>query len=126
MGRSVTYSILRAESKAQTRPERKGKCAWEGEAWKGGLRGMVVVGRASDVSQLGEVDDLDEEPGEVIESAPPLRVGQERELNNSGLKKKLLCKGIGWETPDFGDEVTGIYPLRFFLCLRYLILEHFW
>lgn len=68
----------------------------------------MVVDRASNVSQLGEVDDLDEEPGEVIESAPPLCVGQERELNNSGLKKRLLHKGIGWETPDFGDEVTGI------------------
>ncbi|RVX22417.1 Peptidyl-prolyl cis-trans isomerase FKBP65 [Vitis vinifera] len=70
---------------------------------------MVVVDGASNVSQLGEVDDLDEEPGEVIESAPPLCVGQERELNNSGLKKRLLHKGIGWETPDFGDEVTVHY-----------------
>lgn len=69
----------------------------------------MVVDGASNVSQLGEVDDLDEEPGEVIESAPPLCVGQERELNNSGLKKRLLHKGIGWETPDFGDEVTVHY-----------------
>ena len=73
----------------------------------------MVVNRASDVSQLGDVDDLDEEPGEVIESAPPLRVGQERELNNSGLKKRLLHKGIGWETPDSGDEVTGITTALF-------------
>ncbi|KAJ6730164.1 PEPTIDYL-PROLYL CIS-TRANS ISOMERASE [Salix viminalis] len=54
-------------------------------------------------------EDLDEEPGEVIESAPPLKVGEERELGNSGIKKKLLKRGLGWETPEFNDEVTVHY-----------------
>ncbi|KAF2309622.1 hypothetical protein GH714_004324 [Hevea brasiliensis] len=50
------------------------------------------------LSDIEDKDELDEEPGEVIESAPPLKVGEERELNNSGFKKKLLKRGLGWET----------------------------
>lgn len=52
-------------------------------------------------------NDLDEEPGEEVESVPPLRVGEERELGSSGIKKKLLKRGRGWETPGPGDEATG-------------------
>ena len=52
-------------------------------------------------------EDSDEEPGEVIESAPPLRVGEERVFNSTGLKKKLIRRGLGFETPEFGDEPTG-------------------
>lgn len=58
-------------------------------------------------------DDSEEEPGEEIESAPPLKVGEEREINKNGLKKKLLKSGLGWETPDFPDEVTGIFFLSY-------------
>ncbi|CAL9107379.1 unnamed protein product [Musa textilis] len=57
-------------------------------------------------------DDLDEEPGEEIESAPPLRVGEEREIGGAGLRKKLLRPGRGWETPVLGDEVTVHYEGR--------------
>ncbi|CAJ1972793.1 unnamed protein product [Sphenostylis stenocarpa] len=53
---------------------------------------------------LSSEDEFDEEPGEVIESAPPQRVGEERQLR--GLKKKLLKHGHGWETPNFNDVVT--------------------
>ncbi|WCJ35596.1 Peptidyl-prolyl cis-trans isomerase FKBP65 [Euphorbia peplus] len=60
-------------------------------------------------ADVEEDDELDEEPGEVIESAPPLKVGEERQLTNSGLKKKLLKRGVGWETPEFNDEVTVHY-----------------
>lgn len=61
----------------------------------------------SDVKEEEE-DELDEEPGEVIESVPPQKVGEERQLSsNSPLKKKLLKRGLGWETPDFNDIVTG-------------------
>lgn len=60
-------------------------------------------------ANLSDIDDEEEEPGEVIESAPPLKVGDERELGNSGIKKKLLKNGVGWETPEFGDEVTIQY-----------------
>ncbi|XP_057974823.1 70 kDa peptidyl-prolyl isomerase-like isoform X2 [Malania oleifera] len=66
--------------------------------------------KASNASVIeDEEDDLDEEPGEVIESAPPFKVGEERELNSSGLKKKLLRRGRAWDSPEFGDEVTVHY-----------------
>ncbi|KAK0576333.1 hypothetical protein LWI29_015602 [Acer saccharum] len=61
------------------------------------------------LSDIGVEDELEEEPGEVIESAPPLKVGEERELGKSGIKKKLLKRGLSWETPEFGDEVTIHY-----------------
>lgn len=35
------------------------------------------------------------------------KLGEEREIGSSGLKKKLLKLGQGWETPDVGDEVQG-------------------
>lgn len=46
-------------------------------------------------TNLSDIDDKEEEPKEVIESAPPLKVGEERELCNFGIKKKLLKNGIG-------------------------------
>ncbi|KAH0988373.1 hypothetical protein GBA52_015550 [Prunus armeniaca] len=67
----------------------------------------MEAGKATDVSDIQNEDELDEEPGEVIESAPPLKVGEERELGTSGLKKKLLKRGHGYETPELGDEATG-------------------
>ena len=66
----------------------------------------MVTEKATNVSEI-EDDEDDEEPGEVIESAPPLKVGEERELSLSGLKKQLLKLGPGWETPELGDEATG-------------------
>lgn len=68
---------------------------------------MAIESKAKVSSEDDE--ELDEEPGEVIESAPPLKVGEEREINNSGLKKKLIKRGVGWETPEFGYEVTVHY-----------------
>lgn len=58
-------------------------------------------------ANLSDIDGEEEEPGEVIESAPPLKVGEEREFGNSGIKKKLLKNGVDWDTPEFGDEVTS-------------------
>ncbi|GER31106.1 peptidyl-prolyl cis-trans isomerase FKBP62 [Striga asiatica] len=56
-----------------------------------------------------EDDDEEEEAGEEVESAPPLEVGQEREISSNGLKKMLIKRGLNWETPQFGDEVTIHY-----------------
>lgn len=52
----------------------------------------------------------EEEPmelGEEVES-PVLKVGEEKEIGQQGLKKKLVKEGEGWETPETGDEVEGI------------------
>lgn len=77
--------------------------------------------KATDMSEIRDDDDLDEEPGEEVESAPPLRVGEERDLRSSGIKKKLLRRGRGWETPELGDEATGESqphrPLSITLCV---------
>ncbi|KAK4800621.1 hypothetical protein SAY86_021108 [Trapa natans] len=65
-----------------------------------------IAMKGSHFPDTEDYNELDEEPGEVIESAPPLKVGEEREIGRSGLRKKLLRPGRGWETPEFGDEVT--------------------
>ncbi|EOA34976.1 hypothetical protein CARUB_v10020064mg [Capsella rubella] len=54
-------------------------------------------------------DELEEEEGEEIESAPPLQIGEERVLGASGIKKKLLKLGAGYETPEHSDEATVHY-----------------
>lgn len=54
---------------------------------------------------MSDEDEFDEEPGEVVDSAPPQKVGEERQF--SGFKKKLLKRGQGWEFPNFDDVVTG-------------------
>lgn len=38
---------------------------------------------------------------------PIMKVGEEKEIGNQGLKKKLVKEGEGWETPESGDEVEG-------------------
>ena len=48
-------------------------------------------------------DDLDF-PDETV----ALKVGEEKEIGNQGLKKKLLKEGEGWVTPENGDEVEGM------------------
>ncbi|XP_058736849.1 peptidyl-prolyl cis-trans isomerase FKBP62-like [Vicia villosa] len=40
---------------------------------------------------------------------PEDKVGEERDLNDLGLKKKLLKEGEGWDTPETGDEVQVLY-----------------
>lgn len=87
----------------------------------------MATEKATNESDIEGQDDLDEEPGEVIESAPPLKVGEERELGSFGLKKKLLKDGHGWETPELGDEVTGTlvvnHNFSFFCSSLNLLME---
>ncbi|KAK7256118.1 hypothetical protein RIF29_29552 [Crotalaria pallida] len=40
---------------------------------------------------------------------PILKVGEEKEIGNLGLKKKLLKEGEGWDNPEVGDEVQVHY-----------------
>ncbi|OMO78130.1 hypothetical protein CCACVL1_14645 [Corchorus capsularis] len=49
-------------------------------------------------------DDMD-----LPDESPVLKVGEEKEIGNQGLKKKLLKEGEGWDTPDNGDEVEVHY-----------------
>ncbi|OMO62398.1 hypothetical protein COLO4_33102 [Corchorus olitorius] len=49
-------------------------------------------------------DDMD-----LPDESAVLKVGEEKEIGNQGLKKKLLKEGEGWDTPDNGDEVEVHY-----------------
>ncbi|XP_006857116.2 peptidyl-prolyl cis-trans isomerase FKBP62 [Amborella trichopoda] len=68
----------------------------------------MMAPKDTDISDI-EDDDLEEEPGEEIESAPPLEACEEREINRMGLKKKLIKSGSGYETPAYNDEVIVHY-----------------
>lgn len=41
------------------------------------------------------------------DSVPYLKIGEEKEIGKSGLKKKLIKEGEKWDTPENGDEVEG-------------------
>ncbi|KAI3514522.1 hypothetical protein L1887_12991 [Cichorium endivia] len=61
-----------------------------------------------DFPAAGEMND------EMMDDAPydaptTLKVGEEKDIGNQGLKKKLLKEGEGWETPENGDEVEVHY-----------------
>ncbi|KAI3782845.1 hypothetical protein L2E82_12903 [Cichorium intybus] len=61
-----------------------------------------------DFPAAGEMND------EIMDDAPydaptTLKVGEEKDIGNQGLKKKLLKEGEGWETPENGDEVEVHY-----------------
>ncbi|KAK0590068.1 hypothetical protein LWI29_022313 [Acer saccharum] len=50
------------------------------------------------------VNDMD-----LPDDNPILNVGEEKEIGDQGLKKKLLKEGEGWDTPENGDEVEVHY-----------------
>ncbi|KAJ9565104.1 hypothetical protein OSB04_001070 [Centaurea solstitialis] len=54
-------------------------------------------------------DEMNDEFMDDIEGPVSLKVGEEKEIGNQGLKKKLLKEGEGWETPESGDEVEVHY-----------------
>lgn len=60
-----------------------------------------------DEMMMNNGDQLD-----LPDEGPMLKVGEEKEIGNQGLKKKLLKEGEGWDTPDNGDEVEGINRKR--------------
>lgn len=48
------------------------------------------------------MDDID-----VPEPDPVMKVDEEKEIGKSGIKKKLLKEGEGWEHPSQGDDIEG-------------------
>lgn len=52
---------------------------------------------------------MNEEDMEFPDEAPSMKVGDEKEIGKQGLKKKLVKEGEGWERPENGDEVEGMY-----------------
>ncbi|KAL0459947.1 UNVERIFIED_CONTAM: Peptidyl-prolyl cis-trans isomerase FKBP65 [Sesamum latifolium] len=51
---------------------------------------------------------LDEDM-DLPEGSTYMKVGEEKEIGDQGLKKKLVKEGEGWDTPDNGDEVEVHY-----------------
>lgn len=59
-----------------------------------------------DMPAAGQMeDDMD-----LPEAGSYLKVGEEKEIDPQGLKKKLVKEGEGWDSPDSGDEVQGNLP----------------
>lgn len=75
----------------------------------------------------GEGEDMDNDPEDLMGdldkearlggSSTGGKQGIEKDLAKGGALKKLITKsGAGWETPDIGDEVTGMwFPVAFHL-----------
>ncbi|GMI66359.1 rotamase FKBP 1, FK506 BINDING PROTEIN 62 [Hibiscus trionum] len=54
-------------------------------------------------------DDMMNDDMDLPDEAPIMKVGEEKEIGNQGLKKKLVKEGEGWENPESGDEVEVHY-----------------
>ncbi|KAL3828933.1 hypothetical protein ACJIZ3_017735 [Penstemon smallii] len=57
--------------------------------------------------EMPPVEGMDEDDMEATSGL--MKVGEEKEIGNQGLKKKLVKEGEGWDTPDNGDEVYVHY-----------------
>lgn len=55
---------------------------------------------------VGE-ETMDEDPMDLDDDNPTLKVGEEKEIGKQGLRKKLVKEGEGWDHPEAGDEVEG-------------------
>ncbi|KAG7537102.1 Tetratricopeptide repeat [Arabidopsis suecica] len=56
-----------------------------------------------------EPEEMDMDLDDEADSAPNLKIGEEKEIGKSGLKKKLVKEGEKWDTPENGDEVEVHY-----------------
>ncbi|CAL9096647.1 unnamed protein product [Musa acuminata var. zebrina] len=52
---------------------------------------------------------MDEDPMDLDDDNPTLKVGEEKEIGKQGLRKKLVKEGEGWDHPEAGDEVEVHY-----------------
>ncbi|KAK4440980.1 Peptidyl-prolyl cis-trans isomerase FKBP65 [Sesamum alatum] len=50
-----------------------------------------------------------DEDMDLPEETSYMKVGEEKEIGEQGLRKKLVKEGEGWDTPDSGDEVEVHY-----------------
>lgn len=53
--------------------------------------------------------DMDNDDFAGGDDVPVLKVGEEKQIGKTGVNKKLLQEGQGWETPSKGDEVEVHY-----------------
>ena len=66
---------------------------------------------------------------DLPDESPILKVGEEKEIGEQGLKKKLVKEGDGWDTPENGDEVEGThFPVTghaFISCIDFYLFIYF-
>lgn len=74
--------------------------------------------------EVPAANEMMDEDMDLPDDAPMMKVGEEKEIGNQGLKKKLLKEGEGWNTPENGDEVEG--NLSFVFLLFFLISNYFY
>ncbi|KAM7251604.1 hypothetical protein ACFE04_023487 [Oxalis oulophora] len=68
------------------------------------------IGSNNIMEEMEMEEDMDMMIPEDDSVAPIMKVGEEKEIGkNTGLIKKLLKEGDGWETPSLGDEVEVHY-----------------
>lgn len=60
-------------------------------------------------SSNAAAEEMDMGMDDFPESDPILKVDEEKEIGKTGIKKKLLREGEGWENPNKGDEVEVHY-----------------
>lgn len=66
-------------------------------------------------------EEMNEDFG-LPDASSNLKVGEEKEIGEQGLKKKLLKEGEGWDVPDVGDEVEGIVIIHSIFFIETILL----
>ncbi|RWW52017.1 hypothetical protein BHE74_00041587 [Ensete ventricosum] len=67
----------------------------------------------------GSEEAVDDGLMDLPDEDPSFEVGDEKEIGKQGLKKKLVKKGDGWETPEAGDEVEGRWVVEPLVVVHY-------
>ncbi|KAG6474381.1 hypothetical protein ZIOFF_068316 [Zingiber officinale] len=73
----------------------------------------ILCNEAKIYSSDGEEDEVDDDERAKHDGSPVdgpiLKVGEEKEIEKEGLKKKLVKEGEGWGMPEVGDKVEVHY-----------------
>jgi FK506-binding protein 4/5 len=69
---------------------------------------------------------MNEEDMELPDEASIMKEGEEKEIGKLGLKKKLVKQGQGWETPENGDEVEGMFHVMKSIYPFFRLYSHYW
>lgn len=59
--------------------------------------------------EIPPADEMNDDMEMPYDAPVTMKVGDEKEIGDQGLKKKLIKEGQGWETPENGDEVEVHY-----------------
>ncbi|RRT46966.1 hypothetical protein B296_00039455, partial [Ensete ventricosum] len=80
---------------------------------------LCAVMEEEDFDLPGSEEAVDDGLMDLPDEDPSFEVGDEKEIGKQGLKKKLVKKGDGWETPEAGDEVEGRWVVEPLVVVHY-------